>query len=276
MTLHNAAPMLTGIHWAGQRMALETQWLNVPAADAERPLLVFLHEGLGSLAMWKDFPQQVCAAARCRGLVVSRPGYGQSTPLPENSRWASDFLDRQALEVLPAVFSALGVDPELHPVVLIGHSDGASIALIYAAASGHHVAGVVAVAPHCFVEDLTVRRIAALQSPAIAGGLLARLERYHHAPKPVFEAWSNIWLDRDFRAWSIIDRMQHIRCPVLAVQGLDDEYGSMEQIRSIGRSLPKARLLELASCGHSPHRDQPQALVAAICDFLNQNEGELQ
>ncbi len=276
MTSVNASPRQTVIDWAGQRVSLETQWLNAQARHVERPLMVFLHEGLGSLAMWKDFPQQLCVAAPCCGLVISRPGYGQSTPLADGSRWGSDFLERQALEVLPAALAALGVDPQAQALWLIGHSDGASIALIYASVFSSHVTGVVALAPHTFVEDLTVSSIAALQAPAIATGLLMRLERYHQAPKPIFRAWSNAWLDPAFRDWSIVDRIPHIDCPVLAVQGLNDEYGSLEQIRSIGRALPKARMLELASCGHSPHRDQPQVLIAAICDFLNQNEGDTQ
>ena len=271
------APALVDIQWEGQRIALEYQWLDAcagAAGEALTPLVVFLHEGLGSLAMWKDFPQQLCAAAHCRGLVISRPGYGQSTPLPAGTRWNSDFLERQALEVLPAALAALGVDASAQPLWLLGHSDGASIALIYAAAFPANVMGMVALAPHCFVEDQTVASIAALQAPEVRSALLARLARYHRAPTPVFEAWSRIWLDAAFRSWSIADRMLCIGCPVLAVQGLDDEYGSLEQIRSIARAVSGTRLLELASCGHSPHRDQPLALVAAICSLMNHNEGD--
>mgnify|MGYP000007484865 CR=1 FL=1 len=275
MTLAVSLPATTLIDWAGQRWALEFQWLNANGAAPSGPLMVFLHEGLGSVAMWKDFPQQLCVAANCRGLVISRPGYGQSTPLPAGTRWDPDFLERQALEVLPAALAALGVDPQAQPLWLVGHSDGASIALIYASAYRTHVAGLVALAPHCFVEDCTVASITALRQPAVKEALLARLARYHHAPEAVFEAWSGVWLHPDFRAWSIADRISRIGCPVLAVQGVDDEYGSLEQIRSMARALPGTRLLELASCGHSPHRDHPQALIAAICDFLNQNEGDI-
>jgi len=274
------APALVDIQWDGQRIALEYQWLGADAGEAGHggealtPLVVFLHEGLGSLAMWKDFPQQLCAAAHCRGLVISRPGYGQSTPLPAGTRWGSDFLERQALEVLPAALTALGVDASAQPLWLLGHSDGASIALLYAAAFPANVAGLVALAPHSFVEDQTVASIAALQAPQVKAALLARLARYHRAPEPVFDAWSRIWLDGAFRSWTIADRMPRIGCPVLAVQGLDDEYGSLEQIRSIARALPGTRLLELAACGHSPHRDQPQTLAAAISSFLNHKEGD--
>lgn len=283
------APAHVDIPWDGQRIALEYQWLGACAGARHEvvetgrtggvhapvlPLVVFLHEGLGSLAMWKDFPQHLCAAAQCRGLVISRPGYGQSTPLPAGTRWNPDFLERQALEVLPAALAALGVDASAQPLWLLGHSDGASIALLYAAAFPAQVAGVVALAPHCFVEDQTVASIAALQAPDVRAPLLARLARYHQAPAPVLEAWSRIWLDSAFRGWSIADRMRRIGCPVLAVQGLDDEYGSLEQIRSIAHALPGTRLLELAACGHSPHRDQPQALAAAICSFMNHKEGD--
>ena len=271
------APALVDIQWDGQRIALEYQWLDAcagAAGEALMPLVVFLHEGLGSLAMWKDFPQQLCAAAHCRGLVISRPGYGQSTPMPGGTRWNSDFLERQALEVLPAALAALGVDASAQPLWLLGHSDGASIALIYAAAFPAKVAGLVVLAPHCFVEDQTVASIAALQAPEVRAALLARLARYHRAPAPVFDAWSSIWLDAEFRHWTIADRMRRIGCPVLAVQGLDDEYGSLEQIRSIARAVSGTRLLELAACGHSPHHDQPQTLAAAISSFLNHKEGD--
>lgn len=262
------------IDWDGQRIALEVQWLRAPAADATSPLIVFLHEGLGSLAMWKDFPQQLCAAAQCQGLVISRPGYGQSTPLAAGTRWGVDFMERQATEVLPAALAALGVDAQAQPLWLLGHSDGASIALLYASVFPAQVAGVVALAPHWFVEDQTVASIRALQAPEVKAPLLARLARYHQAPAPVFEAWSQIWLDPAFRPWSIADRMRRIGCPVLAVQGLDDEYGSLEQVHGIARACSGTRLLELAACGHSPHRDQPQTLIAAICSLMNHNEGD--
>jgi pimeloyl-ACP methyl ester carboxylesterase len=274
------APALVDIQWDGQRIALEYQWLGADVGEAGHggeaftPLVVFLHEGLGSLALWKDFPQQLCAAAHCRGLVISRPGYGQSTPLLPGARWASDFMERQATEVLPAALAALGVDASAQPLWLLGHSDGASIALLYASAFPAHVAGLVALAPHWFVEDQTVTSIRALQAPGVQARLLERLARYHREPQHVFAAWSNIWLNPVFRPWSIADRMRRIGCPVLAVQGLDDEYGSLEQIHGIARACIGARLLELASCGHSPHRDQPQVLTAAICRFINQNEGD--
>ena len=264
---------LNGTHialdWDGQRIALEYQWLRPEGVTAGSPLVVFLHEGLGSVAMWKDFPMRLCDALHCRGLLLSRPGYGQSTPLDEGTRWEPDFLERQALEVLPAALQALGVDVRAQPLWLLGHSDGASIALVYAAAFPGHVAGLVALAPHCFVEDCTVESIAALQAPAVRGPLVQRLARYHSAPELVFQAWSRIWLDRAFRAWSIADRIPRIGCPVIAVQGLDDVYGSLEQIHSIARALPGTRLLELIACGHSPHRDQPQAVIAAVNRLMN-------
>ena len=257
------------LNWDGQRIALEYQWLRPEGVAATSPLVVFLHEGLGSVAMWKDFPQRLFEVLQCRGLLMSRPGYGQSTPVAEGTRWEPDFLERQATEVLPAALETLGVDAHAQPVWLLGHSDGASIALIYASANPGLVAGVVTLAPHCFVEDCTVDSIAALQAPAVRGPLIQRLARYHQAPEAVFQAWSRIWLDGAFRAWSIADRIPRIRCPVLAVQGLDDEYGTLEQIHSIARALPGARLLELEACGHSPQRDQPQAVIEAINSLMN-------
>jgi len=262
------------IDWSGQRMALEYQWLGAPDAGASRPLLVFLHEGLGSVAMWKDFPQQLCQAAHCRGLVYSRPGYGQSTPLAAGTRWGVNFMERQAIEVLPVALAALGVDAQAQPLWLLGHSDGASIAMLFAAAFPARVAGLVALAPHWFVEDQTVARISALQAPVARAALLERLARYHGEPEPMFEAWSSIWLDPAFRHWSIADRIPRIGCPVLAVQGLDDEYGSLEQLCGIARACSGARLLEFAACGHSPHRDQTDRLILAICSFMNPKEGD--
>ena len=262
------------IDWDGQRMALEYQWLGAPDVGASRPLLVFLHEGLGSVAMWKDFPQQLCKAAHCRGLVYSRPGYGHSTPLAPGALWGLDFMERQATELLPAALAALGVDAQAQPLWLLGHSDGASIALLFAAAFPDQVTGLMALAPHWFVEDQTVASIAALQRHEVKAPLLERLARYHCHPKPMFEAWSRIWLDPVFRHWSIADRIPRIGCPVLAVQGLDDEYGSLEQIRGIARACSGTRLLELAPCGHSPHRDQTDRLILAICSFMNPKEGD--
>jgi len=242
---------------------VEYAWIG--SADPSAPQVVFLHEGLGSLAMWKDYPAALCAAAGARGLVFSRPGYGRSTPRPAEVRWQVDFMHRQAHELLPALFAALGVAPRPW---LFGHSDGGSIALLYAAEFTGRVAGVIAVAPHLFVEEVSVASIAAARDAYRTTDLRARLARYHDDPDSAFYGWNDIWLDPAFGAWNIEDCLPAIHCPVLAVQGYDDEYGTMAQVDDLARGVPQARLVKLAACGHSPHRDQPAALTAAVVEFM--------
>jgi pimeloyl-ACP methyl ester carboxylesterase len=229
---------------------------------------VFLHEGLGSLAMWKDYPRVLCQAAGARGLVYSRPGYGHSTPRAAAEKWPVDFMHRQAHDVLPALLSHLAIDASPW---LFGHSDGASIALLYAAAHPDRVAGVIAVAPHIFVEDVSIRSIDAARVQYGSTGLRDRLGRYHADPDSAFWGWNDIWLDPAFRGWSIEDEVAGLRCPVLAVQGEDDEYGTMAQIEGIARAVPQASLVKLPACGHSPHRDQPAALTRAVVSFLRRH-----
>jgi len=250
--------------FGGRDVDVEYAWIG--AEDAAAPQVVFLHEGLGSLGMWKGYPEALCAAAGARGLVFSRPGYGRSTPRAAGERWPVDFMHRQAHELLPALFAALHVAPQPW---LFGHSDGASIALLYAAAFPDRVAGVIAVAPHLFVEDVSIASIAATRDAYRTTDLRARLARYHDDPDSAFYGWNDIWLYPAFRAWNIEDRLPAIRCPVLAVQGRDDEYGTMAQIDELARHVPQAQLVKLADCGHSPHRDQPAALTAAVAGFMS-------
>jgi len=249
----------------GERIALEYRSIDA-APDAA--LVVFLHEGLGSLSAWRDFPDRLCAAGRLRGLVYSRAGYGRSTPRPHQVRWTPDFMHVQAREVLPTLLAALGIDTQRSPPWLFGHSDGGSIALIHAATFPERVAGVIAVAPHLFVEDLSVRSIERARDVYRTTDLRERLARHHADVDSAFWGWNDIWLDPAFRDWNIEALLPSIRCPVLAVQGYDDEYGTMAQIDHIALGVPDARLLKLASCGHSPHRDQPQALIDAAVAFI--------
>jgi pimeloyl-ACP methyl ester carboxylesterase len=254
------------IDWSGLRVSVEHRWLARERAGT--PLVVFLHEGLGSVAMWKDFPQRLVDALGCRGLVYSRPGYGGSRLHDPEPAWGLDFMHRQAHEALPALFAALGIDPQLQPTWLFGHSDGGSIALLYAARFPAHLAGAVVLAPHILVEDLSIESIAAARQAFVETDLRARLGRYHDDPDRAFWRWNDIWLHPPFREWSIEREIEAIRCPLLAVQGLDDEYGTLEQIRGIARRVPGTELLELPDCGHSPHRDQPEALIAATRAFF--------
>ena len=255
------------ITWRGRAVRIEHQWIAPQLRQA--PLMIILHEGLGSLAMWKDFPQRLCAALGCRGLVYSRPGYGRSTPRAADETWDLDFMHRQAHEVLPALLHALDIDSAHDKPWLFGHSDGASIALLYAASLPARIAGAVVLAPHILVEDLSVRSIEKARRAYTETDLRERLARYHDDPDSAFWGWNRIWLHPAFKQWSIEQEIAAIACPLLAVQGLDDEYGSFEQIRGIARRVPHTQLLELADCGHSPHRDQCDTLIAAVDSFFH-------
>ena len=262
------------IDWAGRPVTIEHAWVGV--SDAARPLIVFLHEGLGSVSMWRDFPQRLCVAAHCRGLVYSRPGYGRSTPRAAAETWGPDFMHRQALELLPALLQALGIDAAKDKPWLFGHSDGGSIALLFATAFPDHVAGCILLAPHIEVEDLALASIAQARHAYQHTDLRSRLARHHDDPDSAFWGWNDIWLHDAFRDWTIAAEIATIRCPLLAVQGQDDEYGTLEQIRGIARRLPQTQtqLLELPACGHSPHRDQPAQLIAAAAAFIQQHTGD--
>jgi pimeloyl-ACP methyl ester carboxylesterase len=238
-----------------------------PAHQLNRPTLVFLHEGLGSVAMWRDFPARVAQATGCRSLVYSRYGYGQSDVL--EAPFGTDYMHREALQVLPELLA----DLDIRQPVLVGHSDGASIALIHAG-SGNSVApvaGVIVMAPHCFVEDVSIASIEAAKAAALGTDLLQKLARYHRNATKTFWGWNDIWLHPDFRAWNIESCLPGIRCPILAIQGEDDEYGTLAQIDAIAAQAvnsPDVDLLKLVDCRHSAHKDQPQAVIQAIVDFI--------
>ena len=270
-------PTRVEVGWNDRLLQLEALQISGPA---DGPLLVFLHEGLGSVSMWRDFPTQLCERLGARGLVYSRPGYGRSTPRSQDERWGVDFMHRQAHEVLPALLQALNVQ---EPIWLVGHSDGGSIALLYAARHGSAangqsqapeappLAGAIVLAPHILVEDVSVRSIEQARQAYLHTDLRQRLARHHDDPDSAFWGWNDIWLSPAFRSWSIEADLHRIKVPVLAVQGVDDEYGTLEQIRGIARRVPQTELLELPACGHSPHRDQPQALMEAVAGFVGRH-----
>ena len=247
---------------AGAPLRIEYEWVGSQAAGA--PVMVFLHEGLGSVAMWRDFPARLCQALGLRGLVYSRPGYGQSTPRPPQEQWGPEFMHLQAREVLPALLRALDVRQPW----LFGHSDGGSIALLHAAAFPDDLRGAVVLAPHILVEDVSVASIEKAREAYLRTDLKQRLARYHADPDSAFWGWNDVWLSPAFRRWSIEEEIRAIRCPLLAVQGLDDEYGTLEQIRGIARRVPQAQLLEIPECGHSPHKDQPEVVIEAVRRFV--------
>lgn len=232
------------------------------AGRADLPTLVFLHEGLGSVALWRDFPDKLAAATGAPALVYSRYGYGKSDRLVGER--AVDYMHVEALTVLPELRRKLHLDN----VVLVGHSDGASIALIHA--SRWPVRGLILEAPHLFVEDVTIANIAAAKRAYETTDLGKRLARYHDDPDGAFWGWNRIWLDPAFRAWNIEDHARGVRCPVLAIQGQDDEYGTLAQLDALARDLagPFERVV-LPACNHSPHRDQEAATLAAMAAWWN-------
>ena len=254
---------------------IETLWLNPEQTD--RPLVVFLHEGLGSVALWRDFPKGFCDALHMRGLVFSRKGYGQSTPRKPHKHWPADFMHQQAIHFLPAFFESLGIDTERDPPILFGHSDGATIALIYAAIYPGRVRSVMALAPHIMIEDITIASIKearkAFEAPDAEGvsALRRKLSRYHADVDSVFYGWCDVWLSNTFQSFDIRALLPNIICPVLAVQGEQDAYGTMAQIDEIARLAPQTQLLKLNACGHSPHVDQPRALLVGYNAWLTLN-----
>ncbi len=283
------------IDWCGREIAVEYRWVDaggmgnpvhsvnadgtLSAADtanthnsndtgAEQPVMVFLHEGLGSVSLWKDFPDQLCARIGMRGLVYSRPGYGKSTPRGTDEYWAADFMHRQAYEVLPTLLAHLGVQNPW----LFGHSDGASIALLYAARFPAALRGAIVVAPHLFVEDVSIQSIKLAREAYLQHGLRERLARHHDEVDSAFFGWNDVWLSEAFKDWNIESVIPRIRCPLLALQGEQDEYGSMQQVMRIRELLPSAEVIALANCGHSPHRDQAVSLMAAVEAFIQRQQ----
>jgi pimeloyl-ACP methyl ester carboxylesterase len=239
------------------------EYERVAVTRADRPTLVFLHEGLGSVAMWRDFPSRVAHATNCNALVYSRYGYGNSEPMRE-PRTVS-YMHDEALAALPELLDEFAVDKP----ILVGHSDGGSIALIHAGEARRRVGGLVLMSPHVFVEDISIASIAAAKVAYETSDLRAKLARYHADVDSAFWGWNRIWLDPDFRRWNIEDYLPCISCPVIAMQGEDDEYGTMEQLARIGRQVTDAELLTLKDCRHSPHRDQPEAVIEAITGFVD-------
>lgn len=249
-------------------LRIEYRWVNETAGNA--PIAVFLHEGLGSIAMWRDWPLALCERLGTRGLVYSRPGYGLSTPRAHGVKWPVDFMTAQARDILPALLDALDISAqERKRMWLIGHSDGGSITLLYAALHANELAGAVAIAPHVFVEDISVESIAQTKQLYESTDLRGKLSRYHADVDSAFYGWNDIWLNAAFRQWRIVDELSAIRQPLLAVQGHDDNYGTMAQIDTIGEHVPHAQLVKLDACGHSPHRDAPDALNEAIAAFIS-------
>ena len=252
---------------ATQRITIAGRSLEyryIRAASTESPTLVFLHEGLGSISLWKDFPRRLAAACGCDALVYSRYGNGFSDPLAEARR--PDYMHREALDVLPEILARLSI----RRPILFGHSDGASIAIIHEGLGPRTAAGLILCAPHVFVEDLALRSIRAVKAAYEATDLRSRLARHHADVDRTFRGWNDIWLDEDFRTWNIEECLADVRCPTLAIQGTEDEYGTFEQIDRIAARAPNVGICKLSDCRHSPHRDRAEAVIGATVHFIRQ------
>ncbi len=253
---------------------LEILQISAPDSGSRRAPIVFLHEGLGSVAMWRNWPAAVCQATGRSALVYSRRGYGQSDATPDyrgaptlsgtkrSGRLQPDYLHHEALTVLPALLRHLG----LASPILLGHSDGASIALIHA--SRFPVAACIAMAPHVMVEDVSIASIEQARSAFDTGDLRERLARYHANVDCAFWQWNDVWLSPAFRSFDIRPDCQRIQAPVLALQGADDAYGTLAQIEQIELAQPLLTRAVIAQCGHSPQRDQPHHTTRLVRDFL--------
>ena len=239
--------------------------LEIERVPGANPTLVFLHEGLGCVARWRDFPRRVAEATGRAALVYSRRGYGQSEPAELPRRLT--FMHEEALDVLPALLEEEGIDD----AILIGHSDGASIALVYTGAIGRGVRGIVAIAPHVLVEDVCVRAITKLREDYLDPSTEVRqkLAKHHAHVDATFLGWAAVWLDPGFLAWNLEEYLPGVRVPVMVIQGADDEYGTLAQVDAVCRGVsgPSERVI-LSSCGHVPQRDQPEATFDAVVRFV--------
>jgi pimeloyl-ACP methyl ester carboxylesterase len=252
---------------AAAPLRLEMGWIRSDdAEDAGKAPLVFLHEGLGCLSAWKDFPKALCNAAGKPGLVYSRQGYGHSAA--RSRPWPLDCLEVEAWSVLPSILEAQGVEKPW----LIGHSDGGTIALLAASRFSEKLAGIVVIAPHWFVEDKCLDGIGRAKAAYESGTLKEKLQRCHDDPDGVFYGWHDVWTDPVRRAWNISAACKKIKCPVFALQGDKDEYATQEQIEGIGRFVPQAECCTIPDCGHFPHLHRQDELAAAIAAFIDGQE----
>lgn len=246
--------------------AKETVFYSKIEGDPEKCCLVFLHEGLGCIERWNDFPERLCRKTGCPGLLYDRIGYGRSTPLqkPRTIRYVHDY----ALDELPKVLKAAIPG---HDHILVGHSDGGSISLIYGAQRPAGLKGIVTEAAHVFVEPETIEGIRAADE-AFERGKFKGLVRYHgEKTRQTFKAWSETWLQASFGFWNIEILLPSITCPLLVIQGADDQYGTAAQVKAIvSKSAGKAEAFFVEQCGHAPHLEQPDILLEKMAAFVGE------
>jgi pimeloyl-ACP methyl ester carboxylesterase len=246
----------------GMRLEVRT----IAPDNFEKPSIVFLHEGLGSVSLWRDFPDRIAHAIGVGAIIYSRHGYGQSGIL-EKPR-APDYMHREALDVLPQLLRTLDIEKP----ILFGHSDGASIALIHAGA-GHEVAGLILEAPHVFVEQISLKGVADAALAYRTTDLPEKLARHHRDPDKTFWDWHDIWTSADFRDWNIEAYLPSIDCPTLLIQGENDAYGSVAQLDAIAHSVNGSTQKHiLPHCGHTPHREQAELTMKLIVEFIRENK----
>lgn len=247
------------------RYRIDGHWLEASRIEARLsnlPAFVLLHEGLGSVSHWRDFPQVLAETTGAGVFLYSRYGHGLSDALQEPR--SVSYMHHEAQVVLPEILEKAGIERPL----LLGQSDGASIAILYAGTFPDSPAGLVLEAPHVFVEDITISSIAKARVQYKETDLPQRLGRHHASVDSLFWGWNDVWLDPRFRSWNIESYLDRVRCPVLVLQGAQDEYGTAKQIEAIQRRIPAASAMILEDCKHAPHRDCSDATLAAINDFL--------
>ena len=232
-------------------------------SPSEAPTLVMLHEGLGCVALWRDFPEQLAAATGFGVFVYSRAGYGQSSTaeLPR----PIDYMTREAIDILPQVLRHIGFQRG----VLLGHSDGASIAAIYAGSiEDYRIRGLILIAPHFFTEEMGLEEIANAKTIYETTDMKSRMAKYHRDPDNAFRGWNDAWLNPEFEDWNVSEVIDYLRIPVLAVQGVNDPYGTLAQIEEIEQRIYSPVDTEtIEECGHAPHLEFPERTIAAVSEF---------
>lgn len=267
--MYNYLPQLITVSWNGKSRELEYQWVGLNSPDA--PLMIFLHEGLGSVQHWQQWPDQLCQQLGYRGLVYSRYAYGHSTPRPTEEHWQSDYLHTEAQQALPALLKALKVQ---QPFSVFGHSDGATIALLYAAMPKNLAKNIIILAPHLYAEAEAISGVQQAIHWYEKGDLKSRLSRYHADVDSAFWGWAGVWgNEHSLRAWNIEKEIQAIRCPVLTIQGTEDEYATLAQVHDVKKNIPHTELCILEDCRHSPHIDMPETVIKQVKDFLRKSGG---
>jgi len=240
---------------------LETRWVEAEPGSAST--IVLLHDALGSAAVWKDFPERLAEETGTNVLVYSRYGHGDSELLSDER--TIDYIHNEGEVVLPELLEKFHITNPL----LLGHSDGASIAITYAGQHHDRVSGLILMAPHVFVEDVTVRGVMEAGVAYRGADLKQKLSRYHRDPDGIFYAWHNMWIDPQFKDWNIESYLSAICCPVLLIQGEHDGYGTVAQLEAIRSHRPESEMFLLEGCGHSPYREKPEVTLHRIAQFVS-------